>query len=76
MARSNSKKIKWLLIVILAIPLIASAFYFLNGSLESFPTQDQQDQVRLFAGLSFLILAILESAVIGSLIFRRSKSQQ
>ena len=57
----------WMLAAALAVPALLMAAYFVHGSLEEFPTDEQQDKVRLVSGLAFLIFAGLEVLVIVAL---------
>jgi hypothetical protein len=59
--------ILWLLLVALAVPALLLSAYFVHGSLEEFPTDEQQEKVRLVSGVGFLIFAGLEALVIAAL---------
>ena len=57
----------WLLAVSLVVPMLLFGAYFLNGSLEQFPTAEQQSTVRIVSGFGFIVFALLEAIVIISL---------
>ncbi len=54
----------WSLVFALAFPLVLFAVYFVNGSLESFPTSEQHEKARIGAGLNFMFFAALEAIVL------------
>ncbi len=47
----NRKTVKIILIVIALIMVLLGGIYALNGSLEAFPTDEQQAKARIMAGL-------------------------
>jgi hypothetical protein len=61
------------LAVLLALPLVLFGVYFLNGSLEQFPTDEQQGAVRITTSLGLLVFALLETVVLIALL-RKGKS--
>jgi NADH:ubiquinone oxidoreductase subunit 5 (subunit L)/multisubunit Na+/H+ antiporter MnhA subunit len=63
----------WLLAVALTIPVLVFGFYFLYGSFEQFPTEEQQGKVRIVSALGFAVFALLEAIVI-ALLLRHRKS--
>ncbi len=63
----------WLLAIALVVPVLLFGAYFLHGSLEQFPTEEQQGKVRIVSGLGFILFALLEAIVIVALL-RGSKS--
>lgn len=65
--KTMTKVFLWLLLVALAVPMILFAAYFVHGSLEEFPTDEQQDKVRVVSGIGFLVFASLETVVIVAL---------
>ena len=54
----------WLLAGALAVLLLLLAGYVVQGSLEQFPTDEQQGKTRIGALLGFVVLAVLEIAVV------------
>ncbi len=57
------KLIKLLLIIdiaIFAVLIVISLFYFIGGSLESFPTPEQKAKVKLVSGIAVLVFVALE----------------
>jgi hypothetical protein len=62
------------LAVLLALPLVLFGVYFLNGSLEQFPTDEQQGAVRITSSLGFVVFALLETVVLIALL-RKGKSR-
>ena len=56
--------------VALAVPLLLFAAWFLGGSLEAFPTAEQQDKARLAAGTGLVVLALVEVWIVARLLRR------
>jgi len=70
--KKHKKSLLLAMIVIIAILMILNLSYSLYGSLESFPTDEQNEKVKLFSGLTFFILLLVEAALIH--IFRKESS--
>ena len=49
--------------IAVGLALLAYALYFAHGSLEMFPTEEQQQKVRLVTGMTGVFLASLEVAL-------------
>ena len=60
------------LIALLALPLVGFVLYFVQGSLEEFPTPEQQEKVRIVSGMGMAILLFAEGVLF--LILRKIKS--
>jgi hypothetical protein len=58
--------------VLLLLPLLIRGVAFMRGSLELFPTEEQQDKVRLVYGSLFALFAALELATVLCWYRRRS----
>ena len=59
----------WSAAIVLAFPVVLSALYFVHGSLEMFPTEEQHAQARIAAAISFVFFAAIE-ALIGIALWR------
>ena len=66
-----AKAILWLLAVALAVLALLFGAYFVHGSLEQFPTDEQQGKARIVAGLGFILFALLATAVVAVLRWKR-----
>ena len=53
----------WCIAVLLLVLMLLSGAGFLYGSLELFPTEEQQRQVRWVYGVAFVAFALLEVLV-------------
>ncbi|MAY73049.1 MAG: hypothetical protein CME82_16540 [Halomonas sp.] len=53
----------WCVAVLLLVLMLLSGAGFLQGSLELFPTEEQQRQVRWVYGAAFVAFALLELLV-------------
>jgi len=62
----------WALAVVFAFPLFLSALYLVQGSLEMFPTEEQQGSVRIAAFVSFIFFATLEAVIVVGLRYSAS----
>ena len=58
------KTILNILICVVLLFLIFFVSYFFNGSLEMYPTEEQQEKVRLITGLLSILLAIIEMVLV------------
>ena len=61
----------WSLAIALVVPLILFGAYFLHGSLEQFPADEQQGTARMVSGLGFVFFALLELIVVIELLRKR-----
>ncbi len=59
----------WVLAGVLGVPVGLSMIWFIHGSLEMFPTDEQQTAARIAASVSFLFFATIETAVL-TILFR------
>lgn len=59
-----------ILLVIVSMIAVLALFYFMNGSLEMYPTEDQQGKVRIASMTVFFICLIIDAG----LIFLKAKS--
>jgi lysylphosphatidylglycerol synthetase-like protein (DUF2156 family) len=57
----------WVVAVLLLLLLLLSGMAFVHGSLELFPTEEQQDKARLFFGSAFVLFALLELVAVAAL---------
>lgn len=62
------RQILWVLVVALAIPVMLFGAYFVQGSFEQFPTDEQQEKARIAAALGFILFAGLETSVVIALL--------
>jgi hypothetical protein len=53
----------WCLAASLLVPLLFSVLALYHGSLEMFPTEEQQEKARLFWGAALVFFAALEAGV-------------
>lgn len=51
------------MMVVVAGLLVLDAAYFVHGSLEMFPTEEQQSKVRLVTGCTGAVLILLEAGL-------------
>lgn len=47
-------------IIIVAVFMILDITYYFNGSFELYPTEEQEEKVRLVTGVMFFMLFIIE----------------
>ena len=59
----------WTLAALLLVPLGLSLLALIHGSLEMFPTPEQQAKARIAASVSILFFAAIETAVL-TILFR------
>ena len=52
------------MILIIAVLLVLNLSYSFYGSVESFPTEEQNEKVKLFSGLVFFVLLLIEAALV------------
>ena len=50
----------WLVMIVVGLALVLDVAYFVHGSLEMFPTEEQQEKVRWVAGVLAALLACVE----------------
>ena len=60
---SHLRYVIWILMVVGGVLLALAAAYLVRGSLEAFPTAEQQDKVRTVAGVLVAVLAVVEFAL-------------
>ena len=65
------RAVLWMLAIALAVLLLLLGAYFVHGSLEEFPTSEQQDKVRLVSGIGLLLFSGLEALVLFALWAKR-----
>lgn len=53
-----------ILLVIVSMIAVSALFYFVNGSLEMYPTEEQQEKVRFASMAVFLICLIMDAGLI------------
>lgn len=58
------KRVLWLVAVLLFVLMLLSGVAFLHGSLEPFPTEEQESELRLVYGAAFVVLFMLELSVV------------
>jgi len=58
--------------ILLALPLLGFIFYFFHGSLEEFPTEEQQEKVKLVSDFFIAVLLLAEGLLF--LIYRKIKA--
>jgi hypothetical protein len=63
----------WSLLIVFAIALLLSVLYFIHGSLEMFPTEEQHDKARMTASFCILFLVALEASVAAGLMIKHRK---
>ena len=59
--------LKWTLlitIIIIGLLIIVDVSYFLSGSFDLYPTEEQENKVKLVAAVIFLILLIIEAILV------------
>lgn len=59
------------MMVVVAGLLVLDAAYFVNGSLEMFPTEEQQSKVRLVTACIGAVLILLEAGLAVSFLWLR-----
>jgi hypothetical protein len=53
----------WCAAILLLLLMLVSGAAFVRGSLELFPTEEQESKVRLVYGSAFVVFGLLELAV-------------
>lgn len=53
----------WLAMIVVGLALVLDVWYFIGGSMEMYPTEEQQDTVRLATGVIAIFLASLEAGL-------------
>jgi hypothetical protein len=61
------RAILWLLALSLGLLSLLSGIALWQGSLELFPTQEQEDKIRIVYGTTFILFVLLELGVIAVL---------
>ena len=56
-----------------SILLVLAVMYFLNGSLEEFPTQEQQEKIKVTMGGLSIIFLVIELILLSKIIKQRQK---
>ncbi len=67
------RTVLWGLAVAMLLPIVAAASYLAQGSLEMFPTEAQDEQVRLACGVVLATAVLLELAIAAWLIRTRRR---
>ena len=65
-----------ILLVLLLSLFLLSVIWFCYGSLEEFPTEEQQEKVRIVAGSLMIISGILSAVFIGVKLLRIAGKRQ
>ena len=60
MTRNLTRFALWIALTVVGSTLLVVLAYFVNGSLEQFPTDEQQNKVRVVTGLLATILLAIE----------------
>lgn len=58
----------WSLVAALSVPVFLFGIYFLHGSLEQFPTDEQVGKAHLIAGFGFILFMLLEAIALFALL--------
>jgi hypothetical protein len=58
-----ARKLVWLAMVVAGVALVLDVWYFIGGSMELYPTEEQQDKIRLATGVIAVFLASLEAGL-------------
>jgi uncharacterized membrane protein len=53
----------WSIMVVAGLLLAIDVFYLVNGSLEMFPTAEQQEKIRTVTGAIAVLLLMVEAAL-------------
>jgi len=56
------------------MPILLLGVYFVHGSLEDFPTDEQQGKVRIVSGAGIFIFTLLEALVVVALLRGRKSN--
>ena len=62
--KKYSKRAILVAIIIVAAFMILDITYYFNGSVELYPTEEQEEKVRLVTGLMFFVLFIIEAILV------------
>jgi len=62
--KKYSKRAILVAIIIVAAFMILDITYYFNGSVELYPTEEQEEKVRLVAELMFFVLFIIEAILV------------
>jgi hypothetical protein len=68
-----ARKLVWLAMVVVGLALVLDVWYFIGGSMELYPTEEQQDKVRLATGVIAIFLLSLKAGL--WLLLRRTGSK-
>ena len=63
------------MIVAVGVLFALAVLYLVRGSLEMFPTAEQQENVRIVAGFAALLLAVVEVALLRVVRWRRPRGK-
>ena len=69
-----ARKLVWLAMIVVGVALVLDVWYFIGGSMEMHPTEEQQDKERLASGVIAIFLASLEAGL--WLLLRRMGSKR
>lgn len=58
-----ARKLVWLAMIVVGLALVLDVWYFIGGSMEMNPTEEQQDKERLATGVIAILLASLEAGL-------------
>ena len=72
MTRNLTRFALWIALTVVGSTLLVVLAYFVTGSLEQFPTEEQQDNVRVVTGVLATILIAIEIGL--WTLVRRTKS--
>ena len=62
--RKYLKRAMLVAIIIVAALMIVNILYFFSGSVEFYPTEKQEEKVKLVTGLIFFVLFIVEAILV------------
>jgi hypothetical protein len=60
MVQRYARYVLWLVMIAVGVVLIVDILYLLNGSLEQFPTEEQENKVRTVTAVIALLLSVTE----------------
>ena len=60
MVHRYPRYVLWLVMTVVGVALIVDILYLLNGSLEQFPTEEQEDKVRTVTSAIAVLLSVTE----------------
>ena len=60
MVQRYARYVLWLVMAVVGVALIVDILYLLNGSLEQFPTEEQEDKVRTVTSAIAVLLSATE----------------